>query len=129
MRSAETIINHAITIAIDIHRELGPGLLESSYQGILRDELQATGLTVSSEVLVPVRYKDREYSHGFRADLLVDSMVLIEIKSTERPSSLHARQLLTYLRCFPLRYGLLINMGLERAIDGILPVTNYRVGE
>lgn len=126
MHSPEQILQEAIHIAIQIHRELGPGLLESAYQRIVADQLRENGHTVEIEKSIPVVYGGREYSNSFRADLLVDGIVVVEIKSTERPARIHSSQVLTYLRCLNLRHGLLLNFGMERAIDGVDRILNYR---
>jgi iron complex transport system substrate-binding protein len=126
MASEDDITRAVIGIAVAIHRELGPGLLESAYHGILRDELRAQGFPVDSQRPVPVRFNGRVYEQGFRLDLLVDERVIIEVKSSERPAPVHARQLLTYLRCLDLRVGLVVNLGMARAIDGIVRVVNHR---
>lgn len=128
MTKAERIVEAAIGIAIAVHRDLGPGLLESAYQRIVRDELVAAGFDVHVEVNVPLKYKGRNYANSFRVDLLIDRQVVVEIKSTERPAKVHSSQVLTYLRCLGLRHGLLLNFGMERAIEGIDRVINYRTG-
>jgi iron complex transport system substrate-binding protein len=128
MMTEDDITRAVIGIAVEIHRQLGPGLLESAYQGILVEELKSQGFPLESQRLVPVRFNGRVYEHGFRLDLLVDSRVVIEVKSTERPAPVHARQLLTYLRCLDLRVGLVVNLGMTRAIDGIVRVVNNRAG-
>lgn len=127
MHATEEIIEAAIRTSVDIHRALGPGLLESAYQRILRDELVSLGYAVDVEPSIKVRYKEREYLHSFRPDLLIDRRLVIELKCTEKFAEVHKRQLLTYLRCLEIRNGLLINFGMERAVDGIYRLTNYRV--
>lgn len=129
MPNEDDITRAVIGIAVDIHRQLGPGLMESAYHGILREELKSQGLLVESQRLVPVCFNGRTYEHGFRLDLLVEGKVIVEVKSTERPAPVHARQLLTYLRCLDLRVGLVVNLGMARAVDGILRVVNYRAPE
>lgn len=126
MLDPEKLIETVIGYAIDIHRTLGPGLLESAYQRILRDEIALNGLSVDVERSVPVRYKDREYLHSFRADLVVERRLIIEVKCTERAAEVHKAQLLTYLRCLEIRHGLLLNFGMTRAVDGIYRVSNFR---
>jgi GxxExxY protein len=125
----DVIIDAAIRIAIEVHRELGPGMLESAYQRIIRDELRDVGFVLETERRVPVTYKGRQYDHSFRADMVVNGLVVIEVKATERPAKVHTSQLLTYLRGLGLRHGLLLNFGMERAIDGVHRITNYRVPE
>lgn len=127
MSTPAAILEAVIGVAIQIHRELGPGLLESAHQRIVRDELGAMGLAVETEVNVPVVYREREYANSFRADLVVERSVVVEVKSTERIARVHSRRLLTYRRCLNLRHGLLLNFGMARAIDGIDRIVNYRI--
>jgi len=127
MPSAQMLIETVTGIAIDVHKELGPSLLESTYEAIFIDELQLAGFQVATLVPISVPYKGRIYEQAYRLDLLVENMLVVELKSTERIAPIHARQVLTYLRCLKLRHGLVVNMGLERAIDGIDRVVNFRV--
>lgn len=129
MPTPQTIMNAVLDIAIDVHRELGPGLLESAYEAIMADELVARGHIVQRQLVVPIRYKARTYDRGYRLDLLVDNTVVVEIKSTDRGAPIFEQQVLTYLRGLGLRHGMVVNLGLARAIDGINRVTNYRVPE
>ncbi|WP_461414047.1 GxxExxY protein [Gemmatimonas sp.] len=118
-----------LAAAIDLHRELGPGLLESAYEAIMADELVGRGHLVERQVAVPICYKGRTYDRGYRLDLLVDGLVIVEIKSAERHAPIFEQQLLTYLRGLGMRHGMVVNFGLSRAIDGINRVTNFRVAE
>jgi iron complex transport system substrate-binding protein len=127
MPTATQLIETVIGIAIDVHRELGPSLLESTYESIFVDELHLAGYQVATQVPLAVPYKGRIYHQAYRLDLLVENLLVVELKSTERVAPIHARQVLTYLRCLKLRHGLVVNMGLERAIDGIDRVVNFRV--
>ncbi|HZL88987.1 MAG TPA: GxxExxY protein [Pirellulaceae bacterium] len=117
---SETIIG----VAIDIHRKLGPGLLESVYQHILVYELRKRGLSVRTEEPVPLIWDKIQFVMAFRADLIVEEMILVEIKSLEELASVHKRQLLTYLRVMDRRLGLLVNFGDEVLKDGIRRVIN-----
>ena len=111
--------------AIAVHRELGPGLLESVYQACLFDELKALGLSVDKEVALPVIYRGRVVSNeGFRIDLLVEHAVIVELKSVEKLSPVHAKQLLTYLRLSDKSLGLLINFNVAVLRDGITRISN-----
>jgi GxxExxY protein len=111
--------------AIAVHRELGPGLLESVYQACLFDELKALGLSVDKEVALPVIYRGRVVSNeGFRIDLLVEHAVIVELKSVEKLSPVHAKQLLTYLRLSNKSLGLLINFNVAVLRDGITRISN-----
>lgn len=115
-----------VDASIQIHRDLGPGLFESVYEVLLMDELQRRGHTVERQKELPLTYRGRTLDHAFRIDLLVDGRVLVEVKCSERPARVHARQLLTYLRIMRLPVGLVTNFGLDRMIDGINRVTTER---
>jgi iron complex transport system substrate-binding protein len=115
-----------VDASIQIHRDLGPGLFESVYEVLLMDELERRGHTVERQKELPLTYRGRTLDHAFRIDLLVDGRVLIEVKCSERPARVHARQLLTYLRIMRLPVGLVTNFGLDRMIDGINRVTTER---
>jgi len=97
--------------AFHIHRELGPGLLESVYEVILARQLTEAGLYLERQVSMPVTFQEAVFDEGFRADLIVEKKVLIELKSVEKLQPVHSKQLLTYLRLTGLRLGLLINFG------------------
>jgi GxxExxY protein len=115
-----------VDASIQIHRDLGPGLFESVYEVLLMDELQRRGHTVERQKELPLTYRGRTLDHAFRIDLLVDGRVLVEVKCSERPARVHARQLLTYLHIRRLPVGLVTNFGLDRMIDGINRVTTER---
>jgi iron complex transport system substrate-binding protein len=115
-----------VDASIQIHRDLGPGLFESVYEVLLMDELERRGHTVERQKELPLTYRGRTLDHAFRIDLLVDGRVLVEVKCSERPARVHARQLLTYLRIMRLPVGLVTNFGLDRMIDGINRVTTER---
>lgn len=104
--------------AFNVHRELGPGLLESVYELCLAEELTRAGCSVERQVAIPVRYKDAQFEAGFRLDLLVDRKVVVEIKSIDALASIHTAQVLTYLRFSQLRLGYLINFNTPRLKDG-----------
>ncbi|MBY0490881.1 MAG: GxxExxY protein [Gemmatimonadaceae bacterium] len=127
MSSANSLIELVTRIAIDVHKELGPSLLESTYEAIFVDELRLAGCQVATQVLLAVPYKGRVYQQAYRLDMLLENQLVVELKCTERVAPIHSRQVLTYLRCLKLRHGLVVNMGLERAIDGIDRVVNFRV--
>jgi len=105
--------------AIEVHRHLGPGLLESAYRACLIDELKAAGLHVRSEVAVPVMYKGRSIEGAYRADLVVEGAVLVELKAVEQILPIHEAQTLTYMRLGNLPLGLLLNFNVSRLKDGI----------
>jgi len=118
------IATQIVDAAFHIHKELGPGLLESVYEVILADELRNRGLHVERQVSMPVVYKDREFDEGFRADLIVNGQVVVELKSIERVKDVHKKQLLTYLKLSGLKLGLLINFGEALIKNGITRVVN-----
>jgi len=124
MDSLDTLSGLVIGAAIDIHRALGPGLLESVYEELLCRELERRGIAVRRQVGIPLVYDGVHFDCAFRADLVVEEQLLVELKCTERPSAVHERQLLTYLRIMGLPLGLLINFGQYRLIDGVKRVAN-----
>lgn len=113
-----------VDAAVMIHRRLGPGLLESVYQHVLAYELDARGLEVKADVGIPVVWESLRFDIGFRADLIVNDLVIIELKSVENVLPVHKKQLLTYLRLADKRLGLLINFGAALMKDGILRIVN-----
>jgi GxxExxY protein len=113
-----------VDTALQIHRKLGPGLLESVYAVVLAHELRKRGLQVEREVPIPVRWDNIELEVGFRADLIVEGLVLVELKSVEVVHPVWKKTLLTYLRLADKRLGLLINFGEELLKDGVVRVAN-----
>jgi GxxExxY protein len=111
--------------AIEVHRVLGPGMLESAYRIALSHELRSQGLGVESEVLIGIRYKDLEIPGAFRIDLMVERMVIVELKVVEKLMPTHEAQLLTYLRCCNKRLGLLLNFQGPVLKAGIKRVVNH----
>jgi len=110
--------------AMKIHQSLGPGLLESVYQRVLAYELRKAGLAVETEVPIPVEWDGHIIDESFRADLIVNGKVLIELKSIENLQPVHKKQTLTYLKLANLRLGLLINFGSQLLKDGIHRIVN-----
>jgi GxxExxY protein len=104
--------------AFAVHRELGPGLLESVYEHCLASDLVRAGLQVERRVPVPVTYRDERIDAAFRLDLLVERRVVVEIKSIDALASIHTAQILTYLRFSRVRLGYLINFNTNRLRDG-----------
>ena len=100
-----------------VHNELGPGLLESVYEAALAYELSSQGLFVATQVGLPVRYKDVQLELGFRLDLVVEDLVIVEIKSIEAIHDVHKKQLLTYLKLSGKKLGLLINFNVVKVVD------------
>ena len=107
-----------------VHRELGPGLLESVYEVVLAKQLTDMGFTVERQVAVPIHFQGIAFDEGFRADLIVDKKLIVELKSVERLQPVHSKQLLTYLRLTGCRLGLLINFGENLLKDGFKRVAN-----
>ena len=108
-----------IGAAIEVHRALGPGLLESAYQTCLRRELELRGIRFAHEVILPLRYKGVQLDCGYRLDMLVMDSIVVEIKSVESLDPIHEAQLLTYLRLGNWKVGLLINFNVPVLKDGI----------
>ena len=113
-----------VDACIKIHTKLGPGLLESVYERVLAKELTKRGLSVLRQVAVPIVWEDEEFEEGFRADLIVNDLVIIELKSVEQIAKVHKKQLLTYLRLADKRLGLLANFGASLMKDGLSRVVN-----
>lgn len=113
-----------VQAAYDIHVRLGPGLLESVYEIILAHELKKKGLQVTRQQPISIEYDGILFNEGFRADLIVEDKVIIELKSVEQLAKVHYKQLLTYLRLYDKRLGLLINFGSALIKDGIVRIVN-----
>ena len=118
------ISGEIIDACIKIHKALGPGLLESVYESVLAYELRKRGLEVDVQVTIPVRYEGITLEVGFRADIIVNNFLIVELKSVENILPVHKKQLLTYLRLSDKRVGLLINFNTELMKDGITRVIN-----
>jgi GxxExxY protein len=113
-----------VEASVQIHRDLGPGLLESVYESILAHVLRGKGMTVDRQVPVGLEYAGVRFAEAFRADLVVNGAIVIEVKSVESHSPVHAKMLLTYLRLMGLPLGLLINFGAPLLKDGIRRIVN-----
>ena len=113
-----------VDAALKIHKALGPGLLESVYQSVLAHELRSRGLAVETEVSIPIVYDTIQLETAFRADLIIDGCLLIELKSVEQVTTVHKKQVLTYLRLTEIKLGLLINFNEELIKNGIHRVVN-----
>jgi len=124
MKDLNTISGQIVDAAIHVHMRLGPGLLESVYERILAYELEKRGLSVEQQVPVPIVYDDLRFEEGFRADLIVEQSVAVELKSVETLAPIHSKQLLTYLKLLDYRLGLLINFGSPLLKDGIKRIAN-----
>lgn len=120
IKSAEDLLTERIIgAAIEVHRHLGPGLLESVYQGALEQELLARGMAFASEVHLPVWYKGTAISGAFRVDLVVEQDVVVEMKAIDAILPVHCAQLLTYLRLGGFARGLLINFNVNMLAHGV----------
>ena len=117
--SRDSLSESIIGAAIEIHRVLGPGLLESAYEDCMEYELRERGLPVARQAPIPVRYKVLTISNGYKIDLLVEKQFVIELKAVERILWLHEAQLLTYLKLSGIRRGLLLNFNVPLLKDGI----------
>ena len=115
---------HIIGGAIDVHRSLGPGLLESAYETCLAFELADRGLTVERQKTLPVTYRQVKLDAGYRLDLLVERSVIVEVKAVDRLSPIHQAQLLSYLKLSGCKVGLLINFNVKILRNGIRRVVN-----
>lgn len=117
--ASEELISAVLNSAFVVHTELGCGLLESVYQRALAIELEDKGFSVVTEQPVPLVYRGRDLGVGFRADIVVENTLLLELKSVDRLNDTHLAQVLTYLRLMHLKRGLLLNFGERRLKDGI----------
>jgi GxxExxY protein len=122
--SENEITHHIIGCAIKIHRALGPGLLESAYEACLYYEVLKTGLFAERQKPVPLVYKEVKLDCGYRADLVVERKVIVEIKAVDSLNEIHLMQTLTHIKLLDLRLGLLINFNVVRLSDGIRRVAN-----
>ena len=113
--------------AVKLHMATGPGLFESVYEALLEKQLQADGLLVERQVVIPVKLGDLILKEGFRADLVVERKVILELKSVETVHAAHQKQLLTYLRLSNIKLGYLLNFGVPRMKDGITRMINGRI--
>ena len=120
----DDITGAIIDCAIEIHRELGPGLLESVYEAVLALSLERRGFQVERQQTIRFEYDGMVFEEGFRIDLLVDGRVVVELKSVEHLAPVHSKQLLTYLRLLNLPVGLLMNFGAATLKEGLHRIVN-----
>ena len=113
-----------VDAAFQIHSKLGPGLLETAYEKIMIYELQKRDIPVEQQVAVPIKYDGTIIDPGFRADLVIDGKLIVELKSIEQATDVHRKQLLTYLRVSGMKLGLLINFGEVLIKNGITRIVN-----
>ncbi|MCC6352495.1 MAG: GxxExxY protein [Verrucomicrobiae bacterium] len=116
--------SEVVDAAILVHRELGPGLLESVYEVVLSDELCKRGLKSERQVPVPIQCRGNCFNEGFRADIVVEGRVILEMKAVEKVHDVHKKQLLTYLKLTGMRLGFLLNFGEALMKHGITRIVN-----
>ncbi len=133
-KSLDDITGAIVDAAYKLHTGLGPGLLESVYEAVLARDLERRGLRIEKQKVVSFDYDGLHFSDGLRVDLMVESQVVVEIKSIEKLLPVHSKQVLTYLRVLNLRVGLLINFGgptlkegLKRIVNGLTPTASPRL--
>ena len=124
----EEIARIVVDRGYHLHRDTGPGMLESVYEILLAEALRESGLECRRQVSVPIKYKGVVIDNAFKIDLLVEDQLVIELKSVERASPVHSKQLLTYLRLMNLRLGLLMNFGMQTFKAGLQRVANDYFG-
>ncbi len=115
----DELSNQVIGCAIEVHRELGPGLLESTYEQCFAHELRRAGITFQLQQPQPVQYKGIRIDRGYRLDILVENNLVIELKSVEEIKGIHEAQLLTYMKLSGAKTGLLMNFNVTKLKDGI----------
>ena len=120
----DEIGRRVVDVAVQIHRQLGPGLLETVYEVVLAHELRCRDLQVERQLPIPVTYEGLHFDEGFRVDLIVENKVIIELKCVARLNNAHKKQLLTYLRLADKRLGFLLNFGAVLMRDGIVRTAN-----
>jgi GxxExxY protein len=113
------LVEKVIGCAIEVHRTIGPGLLESAYDACLSHEFQLNGVAFERGVAIPILYKGVHLNCAYRADFVVEKELLIELKSVEHPQPIHQAQVLTYMRLLNLRQGLLMNFNVHKLVDGL----------
>ena len=116
----EELTNSIIGCAIEVHKTLGPGLLENIYSKCLSDELQSRGINFVTETSLPVSYKGRNLEMGYRLDFIIEDKLILELKTVEKILPIHRAQLLTYLKISKLKLGLLLNFNSTVMKDGIV---------
>ena len=119
------VTREIIGAAIAVHRELGPGLLESAYEACLAYELTQRGLRVEQQMPLPVVYREVRLECGYRLDLVVEDIVIVELKSVEKLTRVHQAQVLSYLRLANCPVGLLINFNVKILVDGVQRLANH----
>jgi GxxExxY protein len=133
VRDIEELARIAVDCGLHIHKDLGPGLLESVYEIVMADRLSRSGCLVERQSLLPIEFEGLRLEEGYRVDLLVDGKLIIEVKSVERLAPVHGKQLLTYIRLARQPVGLLMNFGgatfregLQRIVNGPADIIAFR---
>ena len=124
MQGLEEIARSSVDCGFHLHKDIGPGLLESAYEILLFEGLKEKGLSVERQKIIPIIFKGRVLDEAFRADIVVENQILIELKSTERFAAVHAKQLLTYLRLMDSPLGFLMNFGAATFKEGVKRIAN-----
>jgi len=124
LRDIEELASIAVDCGFHLHKELGPGVLESVYEVLLAERLKKRGLVVERQKALPILFDGVALAEGFRVDLLIDEQLIIEVKSVEKLAPLHSKQLLTYLRLAKQPVGLLMNFGAETFREGLRRIVN-----
>jgi GxxExxY protein len=124
MLKENKIAKLVVDAAYHVHTKLGPGLLESVYEVVLAHEIEKRGLALERQASIPVQYDGLVFDEGFRADMIVEDAVIIELKSVESVAPVHKKQLLTYLRLADKKLGLLLNFGAPLIKKGIFRIVN-----
>lgn len=124
MRSIDEISGDVIGVAMNIHRDLGPGLFETVYETVLAGKLMAMGYSVDRQLPVGINFEDMHFPAAFKIDLLVDNRLVVEIKAVDQVGATHCKQLLTYLRLMKLPVGLVINFNGATLREGVRRVVN-----
>ena len=124
MLKENKIARLVVDAAYHVHTKLGPGLFESVYETVLAHEIEKRGLKIERQVSIPIQYDGLAFDEGFRADMVVEDSVILELKSVESVALVHKKQLLTYLRLSDKRLGLLLNFGAPLIKKGIFRVVN-----
>lgn len=124
MNNDNQLTHTIIGAAIDVHKRLGPGILESAYRACLAYELTKLDLKVEQETPIPLVYDEVKLDCGFRADLIVENRIVVELKAKTTIHPVDKAQLLSHLRLLKLRFGLLINFHVDRLVDGVSRIVN-----
>ena len=122
----ESLIQLTFDVGLEIHQVVGPGLIESVYERVLQDRLSQNGVKVDRQQPVHVNIYGKRYDEAFRYDLLLNDVLLVEVKSLEKMGPIHRKQVLTYIRLMNLPFGLLLNFGCAMFKDGMQRVANDR---